>query len=178
MFQWLRKNSNLKIIILTFSISTAVYLIMIMGTIPHIERSVGGMKIFDLSPMGYSHDYTVTLMGMMSEEIKNYYKYFQIPLDFIYPLAIGLFSLFSLAFMNNRVGFWGWFYIFPIFGCVFDYLENIFVFFILSGYQNKMIIQFSSLSTIIKSISSTISYSLLLIIFLIFLVKYKVVIKK
>lgn len=177
MLQWLRKNSNLKIIILTFSVSTAVYLIMILGTIPHIEKSVGGMKIFDLSPMGYSHEYTVTLMGMMSEEIKNYYKYLQIPLDFIYPLAVALFSLFSLALMNNRVKIWGWFYIFPILGGVFDYLENILVFFMLSGYQNKILIQFSSISTIIKSVSSAISYSLLLIIFLIFLVK-KVAINK
>jgi len=171
MFKWIKNNPSLKLVTMAFLISMFVYMVMIFGTIPHLERAVDDMKIFDLSPMGYNQEYAEILIGTMSDDIKDFYRFIQIPLDFIYPMALALFIIFSFAFMSKRVNLYGWLYIFPLLGCIFDYLENIFVFLMLSGFQSDVLIGISSISTIIKSFSTTISFSLLLIIFIIFTVK-------
>jgi len=166
-------------VLLAIAIPTIiVYLTMLSYTIPKVEQHASGMKVLDLLPTGYSFSYAIELLDALGKKGRDAYKYQQLPLDFIYP---GLFAvsgclLLSLIFIktqnsNSRLLY---LYFIPVAAGVFDYLENISIFYMLCSYPNvtETLVTFASVMTIFKS-TLTMVFFLLLLLGVVLLLKRK-----
>ena len=69
--------------------ATAVYLAMVLGTLPALEAQAGMMP-FDLRPTGYSTDTALALLRALGAEGRFYYLTRQLPLDTLYPALMAL----------------------------------------------------------------------------------------
>ena len=166
-------------IVLSFFIPTMViYSIMLLYTIPQVEQYAPGMKLFDLSPTGYSFEYALELLHTLGRNGRDIYLYKQLPLDFIYPVLFAVSSSLLLSWLflksvnaNSKMFY---FCLVPIGAGLFDYLENIFIISILKSYPNitDINVSYASFMTIIKS-GLTTAYFVLLIVGCVLLLKQK-----
>lgn len=135
----------------------AVYALMLLVTIPMVEQHAPGMKLFDLSPTGYSHHYAMSLLNALGDGGRNSYLYRQLPLDFIYPglFAISCCLMLSWLFSKSFKPESGIFYLclVPVAAGLFDYLENICIVRILVSYPHvtELNVTLASTMTIFKS---------------------------
>ncbi len=156
----------------------SIYLIMLLYTIPQVMQYAPEMKLFDMSPTGYSFLYAVDLLNALGVEGRGRYLYQQLPVDFIYP---GLFAvsccllltwLFSMSINANS----GMFYLcfVPVLAGLFDYFENICIVNMLIYYPDitEIHVFTSSSFTIIKSGLTTVFFVILMLGF-VFLLKRK-----
>jgi len=147
---------------------------MLLVSIPKVMSFSGGMKIFDLMPMGYDPEYAMSLLEKLGVEGRNAYLYNQIPVDFIYPLLFGITYCLLLAYLLNQLNSLkaDYFYLslLPIMGGLFDYLENFGIINMLVSYPHLSVafIQLTSFFTVFKSLFSTISFTVLLVVLVIF----------
>jgi hypothetical protein len=103
------------------------YLLMIFGTLAHIE-TLSGLRPFDMRPGGYSAEQANSLIDALGSSGRRYYLTRQIPLDLVYPslMALTLISLFKWLGSRDvsqklvRIGTW-----FSIAAAIADYLENV-----------------------------------------------------
>ena len=52
--------------VLTFFLpAMMVYALMLLYTIPQVEQYSAGMKLFDISPSGYSYQYAIELLSTL-----------------------------------------------------------------------------------------------------------------
>jgi hypothetical protein len=125
---------------------------MVLVTLPTIENDIG-MKPYDLRPMGYSVEEGQEMMTLMSDDIIDFYQRIQLPLDFIYPLFLSLllFEMWKRIDVRTLKKFAG--LAFAI--MLFDYLENIMIYFILNGGE-ELFIQLASIFGVLKAISTTV----------------------
>ena len=147
----------------------SIYLIMLLYTIPQVMQYAPEMKLFDMSPTGYSFLYAVDLLNALGVEGRGTYLYQQLPVDFIYP---GLFAvsccllltwLFSKSINANSIMFYLCFV--PVLAGLFDYFENICIVNMLISYPNITEIHVSTSSgfTIIKSGLTTVFFVILML---------------
>lgn len=102
------------------------YLLMIFGTLAHIE-TLSGLRPFDMRPGGYSAELANSLIDALGSSGRWYYLTRQIPLDLVYPalMALSLISLFEwlgsryVSQKLVRIGTW-----FSVAAAIADYLEN------------------------------------------------------
>ena len=102
------------------------YLLMIFGTLAHIE-TLSGLRPFDMRPGGYSAELANSLIDALGSSGRRYYLTRQIPLDLVYPalMALTIISLFKWLGSRDvsqklvRIGTW-----FSIVAAIADYLEN------------------------------------------------------
>ena len=83
----IRKNLNGKKILMLFFLTSVIYAMMLLVTIPRVMNFSGGMKLLDMIPFGYSVQYVNALLKSLGEMGRNAYLYNQLPLDMIYPFA-------------------------------------------------------------------------------------------
>ena len=148
--------------------SLTVYFVMLFVTIPDIQSYAPGMKIFDLSPAGYSYDYSIKLLSSLGDEGRKKYLYIQLPLDLIYPalFSISSFLLLAWLFLKRYENDSSIFYLcfVPVIAGIFDYLENIQIVLMILVYPeiSRAQVALSSTATIAKS-GLTMIFFLLLI---------------
>lgn len=152
--------------------SQIVYFTMLIVTIPAIQDKANGMKIFDLMAAGYSPQYVASFLESIGEKGRNIYLMNQIPLDLLNPglMAVTgaiIITLFSKK-INHRLGV---IIFIPIFGAVFDYLENAMVAVMLISFPNvpTSIVMISSIFTILKMVLDTLYLVLLMVLFVMFI---------
>lgn len=171
MLNWIeRKTSGVTIIILLLSALT-VYGVMMFVTIPEVRAGSGGVEVFDLRPFGYGKDDAALILESLSDAGRNYYRNVQIPVDFIYPLLMGLFGAFTLAWIRRKVSIPQWSILVPLAAGAFDYLENIGVLILLGGYVSDTMVVLASICSISKSILTTIFMTALLVLLVIMIAK-------
>jgi len=155
-----------------------IYFIMLLHTIPQVMQYAPEMKLFDMSPTGYSFLYAVELLNTLGVEGRGSYLYQQLPLDFIYP---GLFAvsccllltwLFSKSLNKNSKMFYLCFV--PVAAGLFDYLENISIVNMLISYPNiaEFHVSIASNLTILKSAFTT-AFFVILMLAVVLLLKRK-----
>jgi len=152
-----------------------VYAIMLLYTIPQVQQYAPGVKLFDLSPTGYSYVHAIKLLGALGVEGRNLYLYQQLPMDFIYPglFAVSCCLLLSWSFMKSLNSNSKMFYLcfVPAAAGLFDYLENIGIVRMLLSYPNvaESLVSITSYLTILKSAFTTTFFVLLLLGVILFL---------
>jgi hypothetical protein len=161
-----RKPSG-QLVLWLFGITTCVYLAIILYSIPAVLEQAPEMKLFDMSPGGYSYEYATELLEVIGPEGREKYLWLQLPIDFIYP---GLFAVtytlmliwvFSMRFRaESKIFIMA---LVPATAGLFDYIENIGIAMMIKSYPNLSsgLVQFTSTFSILKSIMTIASYILL-----------------
>jgi len=148
--------------------SLAVYSFMLFHTIPGVESYAPEMKLFDLSPSGYSYDYAVELLSVLGNDGRKEYLSRQLPLDFIYPALFSISSFLMLAWLflkRNDKGSRIFYLCFvPVVAGIFDYLENIQIVLMILNYPDitKAQVILSSAFTMVKSGLTSLFFVILL----------------
>lgn len=143
------------------------YALMLLYTIPQVKLHAAGLKLFDLSPFGYSYEYALKLLSALGDNGRAIYLYRQLPLDFVYP---GLFAvsfslllawIFAKILRVDSVMFYSC--LVPLVAGLFDYLENMCIVFMLTSFPNvsEVLVLFASVCTIVKSILTVASFAFL-----------------
>ena len=138
-----------------------IYALMLLYTIPQVEQYSAGMKLFDISPFGYSYQYAIGLLSALGSTGRATYLYRQLPLDFVYPglFAVSFCLLLSWLFAMSLRADSKMFYLclVPLFAGLFDYLENICIVLMLTSFPNvpKLLVASASAFTIVKSTFTT-----------------------
>jgi hypothetical protein len=155
-------------LLLTSTVTIAVYLAIVLGTAPELAQRAGGLAIFDLMPMGYDESYARLLLDRLGEEGRRYYLTRQIPLDAIYPALLAIWLIALWRYLADKVGRTaGWVrqvWLVPILVAGFDYAENITVAGLILSYPDldPNLVRIASGLTIAKSILSTVCFTALL----------------
>jgi len=145
----------------------AVYLTMLLVTIPKVQFFASGMEIFDLSLMGYSYEYAIRLLINLGVEGRYVYLHQQLPLDFIYPGLFALSSCLLMAWVFSKTQTPAWMYYccwLPIAAAVFDYAENIQIMMMILQFPtiSEHQVQLASLATMAKSGLTAVFYVVLI----------------
>jgi len=160
-------NAKIKKTVLFFIPTIIVYALMIFVTAPKLSDHSNGMKILDLMPVGYSPEYVQKLFETLGESGREIYLWQQIPLDLIYPalFAISFSLLIGIIFKNSRLANkTDKFILIPIFGALFDYLENIGIIIMLKIFPDFYVwlSNMTSMFTVLKSFFVTITFVLII----------------
>lgn len=167
MVEKLQEYAQGRIVLMLFGATLCVYLTMLLYSIPSVLKLTPTMKLFDMSPGGYTHAYAKELLSAIGPEGRRLYLTRQLPLDFIYP---GLFAitytlmlvwLFSKRYDRQSKIF---FLVFvPAVAGLFDYLENIVIILMLRSFPDLSfeLVKISSIFSISKSVFTIIFFLLL-----------------
>jgi len=164
-----------KNVLLLFVLTMAVYLLMLLVTIPRVQSYVPDTALFDLSPTGYTHSQALTLLESLGHDGRNAYLFPQLALDFVYPGLFAIcFSLMLIWVYSNRVRSDSKFLylaMLPVLGGVSDYAENILIIRMITTFPDVSngLVSVASGFTLLKSAFSTASFLLLIIGFAILL---------
>ena len=177
------RNIEGKKILFLFILTNIVYSFMLLVTIPKVMGFSGGMKIFDLMPMGYQPEYAGLLLDKLGVAGRSAYLYNQIPVDMIYPFLFGINYCLLLAYFLKQIHHLKaesfYLCILPILAGLFDYLENFGIINLLISHPHlsDSAVQITSFFTVLKSLLTTISFIVLIVVLVIFGFK-KIVQKK
>jgi len=163
MLRWIEATATVRRVTLLFILAGVLYAVMMSVTITRLQRAAGGLEIFDMRPLGYTVREGRELLSAMSSGAKDFYRYVQIPLDFVYPSLLGLFGAGTLALLRRRVRLPLWLLALPLLAALFDYLENIFVFILLGSNGPAMLLRIASLCSVLKSTFTTVFLTLILV---------------
>jgi hypothetical protein len=165
----LQKYSTGRRVAILFVFTMGVYIIMLFYSIPSTIALAPHMKIFDMSPTGYSAEYAFSLLNAIGSEGRNTYLTVQLPIDFIYPGLFGIsYSLllgwlFSKSFNYSSKIFY--FSFMPMIAGIFDYFENIGIIVMLNSFPSisTRVVEITNIFTISKSCFTIVFYILLVI---------------
>lgn len=166
---FIQKAATGKMVLYFLVPAMIVYSLMLIYTIPQVEQHAQGMKLFDLSPSGYSYEYALELLGVLGTSGRSIYLYHQLPMDFIYPglFAVSCCLLLSWLFSKSLKSRSKIFYLclIPVAAGFFDYLENLCIIHMLTSYPNvtESQVVLSSILTILKSGFTTVFFILLVV---------------
>jgi hypothetical protein len=172
------KNLQGSKVLILFIVTSAVYVFMLMVTIPGVLAYSNGMKILDMMPSGFTPEYVMELLETLGEEGREFYLFRQIPMDMIYPLLFGItyclligFFLKVLQKSNTKLIYLS---LFPLVACFFDYCENIGIIMLLKNWPDfsEILAQTTNIFALIKSAASTITFSLLIIVVIIVTIRW------
>lgn len=160
-------------------LSQTVYIAMLMYSIPRITQEAGGLRIFDMLPLGYTYEYAYQFLLRLSEKGYELYTHVQLPLDLLYPALFGLTGICTIvllvrlyakvnrhsnlsvdSILSRTMLF------VPVVAMFADYMENLFIYAMLSfkSAVPQSLVYAADLFTITKSIATTSFYMIVLII--------------
>jgi hypothetical protein len=173
------EKTTIKLWLLFLLISQAIYIIMQIYSIPRISHEAGGLLMFDMNPLGYTYEYAYKFLSQLSQKGYDLYKYVQLPLDTLFPILNCLTGLFTFTLIiriynkiNNKSGlnmhpaFIKALLSLPLIAMSSDYLENIMIYVMLSYKSEvpKTFVYVADIFTIMKSMSTSIFYIIIIII--------------
>lgn len=165
MMQTLQSRVTGKLVLLLFLATNGVYFIMLGYSIPKVMSFSGGLPLFDMSPMGYSYENALTLLGQLGEEGRHTYLSLQLVLDLFYPALFGLCYFFLCQWLIKRGGLtsriWLVISLLPALVCLFDYAENVGIWLMLTNYPSvsELLVSISSFFTLAKSVSTMVYFA-------------------
>ncbi|MGN7764417.1 hypothetical protein [Paenibacillus sp. 22594] len=173
---------TIKLWLLFLFMSQSIFIIMQSYSIPRISHEAGGLLIFDMNPLGYTYEYAHKFLSQLSEKGYKLYLHVQLPLDILFPVLnclTGLSTFILLLRLHRKVkptsalpvysSFSKAALSLPLAAMLFDYLENLVIFMMLS-YKAAVpvnLVYTASTFTIIKSMSTSIFYIVILAILLV-----------
>lgn len=135
----------------------AVYLAMVLWTLPEIAARAGGLAPFDLRPFGYSVAEAQALLAALDDDTRAFYRDVQHRLDLVFPglLALSLILLFRRLVSPVPAAVFG---VVALAGAGFDWAENAAVAGLLAAEApGEAAIAHASLMTGLKSAAVTLA---------------------
>jgi hypothetical protein len=74
-----------RFVALMCAISIGLLLVMVLGTLPHLQQTADGLVPFDMRPNGYTLDEAQALLGALGAAGRDFYLNVQLRLDSFYP---------------------------------------------------------------------------------------------
>jgi hypothetical protein len=170
--KFINGNNSGKKLLGLFLLTNAVYVFMLTVTIPKTMEFSNGMKLLDMMPTGYDLIYVSGLFNALGEIGRETYLINQIPVDMIYPLLFGLTYSFLLAYflkkLNKLYTPFSYLCLIPIIAGIADYLENFGIIAMLKSYPELTdnTVKITSSFSLIKSISTSLFFIILIIMLL------------
>ena len=161
---------------IAFVAAMAVYATMLLWSLPKVASLAGGLPPFDMRPGGYTFDEAHEFLAALDPSGAAFYRDVQQRLDLAYPVLISATVFLGLAALAPAS--WGaarW-----LLACTalpiapFDYLENAAVARMLALGKDGItppVVEAASRWTVLKSASTTVAMSLLMLLFLLWLVR-------
>lgn len=157
MIEKLQKIATGRLVWFLFGITIFVYLIILFYSIPSVTQQSPEMRLFDMSPSGYTHAYAKELLDSIGSTGRERYLKLQLPIDFIYPglfavtYSLMLIWLFGKRFNPQSKVFY--LALIPMGAGLFDYFENLGIILMLKSFPNlnPFIVELSSVFSILKS---------------------------
>ena len=177
MNKFLFGNKNNRQIWIIFIVANLLYSLMIFMSIPHLQKLSQGLPILDIRAGGYTLEEVQALYTALGSEGRSYYLFPQLFFDIFYP---GLFAvtytwiiirlLQQLSIQNKWLK--GLCYL-PLITSFFDYSENISIFITLKSYPelSPTLVQLGSVCTFLKNISGMMTFSVIIVLFLVWVVR-------
>lgn len=168
MINTLRKMASGRRVLTLFIATMALYLFILLYTIPTVTARAPDRELFDMSPGGYDLTYAGELLEAIGEEGRDSYLRLQLPVDFIYPglfavsYTLMLFWLFGKSVGTSRTASALCFV--PALAGLFDYCENIGIILMLRSFPDlsPRVVKLSSLFSVLKSMATIAFYLLLM----------------
>ena len=132
----------------------AVYLAMVLWSLPEIMAEADGLKPFDLRPFGYSPRAAELFLDALSEEGRVFYGETQHALDTLFPALLAIWGSWTAALLFRGPVAWALIAAAGL-GCGADYAENAAVAGLLQGFDAGLAIE-ASRWTLVKSASVTV----------------------
>lgn len=179
--EWVYRNIEGRKVLLLVIVTNLIYGYMLLVSIPKVLSFSGGLKIPDMMPTGYESTYILNLMEKLGEKGRNAYLYQQIPVDLFYPFFFGITYCLLIAYLLNKLQHLKaepfYLCLLPIMGGCFDYLENAGIIHMLVSYPYVSVswIQVTAFFTVFKSLFSSISFSIIIV--LLFAMAYRKLLK-
>ena len=164
----LLQNIQGKKVLFLFLLTNAVYATMLFITIPKVMSFSNGMRLLDMQPLGYEHEYVHSLFRTLGSEGRHTYLYNQIPLDMVYPFLFGISYCLVLAYYLNKFNRLKpplvYVCLLPLTVGVADYFENFGIVYLLNTYPEASdgMVTFTLVFTLVKSMG-TLLYFLILV---------------
>lgn len=164
----IRKHATGWKTLIAFLAAQAVYIYMILVSIPAVSSYAGGLQLLDVKPLGYDYAYVETLMDKLGPEGRLAYKTQQIPVDMVYPILFGIALSLLMAYVLKRlipeesplfvICF------LPFLAAALDYLENFGILKILNEFPSFSPDQVATLSqlTVWKSVITTLVFLIII----------------
>lgn len=174
---FIESNISGKKVVGLFLLTNIVYVFMLAVTIPKTMKFSNGMKLLDMMPTGFDFNYVNELLQALGEMGRHTYLTNQIPVDMIYPLLFGLSYSLLLAYflkkLNKLKTPYTYLCLIPIIAGVADYFENIGIITLLKSYPDvtEIAVQTTNYFTLLKSISTSLFFIVLLIVLIILGIK-------
>ena len=161
---FLQSKASGKAVLVLVALTTAIYLVMLLFTIPKVQSFAPEIQLFDLSPGGYSYEHALSLLESLGREGRDVYLFWQLPLDYVYPgcfmvtYSLLLTWLFAKRFEARSKVFW--LAIIPVFAGLFDYMENTLIVGMILSYPNvsRVLVHVAATFTVLKSSLSTVTF--------------------
>lgn len=169
----IEQNISGKIVLGLFIITNSIYAVMLVFTIPKTMVFSNEMNLLDMMPTGFSFNYVNELFSTLGENGRDTYLTLQMPVDMIYPLLFGitycLLIAYFLKILNKVATRYNYLCYLPIIAGVSDYFENIGIITMLNSYPDitETAVSVVSMFSIIKSISTSIFFTALIIVLVI-----------
>jgi len=170
-------SSNSGIITL-FLLAHSVLLSMMLFTFPRINDKFG-TQAFDLKTFGYSHSEAAMMLRNLDQSTIDFYLFPQLfLLDILYPILLALFLStviirLSILIKISPNHIFSNLFILPFIAMFIDYLENIMISLMITNSTELsiVIIKASSILTQMKGAFTTLSWTIILVLFGIWLKK-------
>ena len=78
------------------AVTTAIYLVMVLWSLPKISAAAGGATPFDMRPLGYSFEEARAFLTALSSEGARFYRTVQHRLDLLYPALLAATLFFAI----------------------------------------------------------------------------------
>jgi hypothetical protein len=177
LIKFIEKNISGKKVLGLFILTNLVYAFMLIVTIPNTMEFANGMKLLDMMPTGYDLNYVYELFTSLGEIGRETYLTNQLPVDMIYPLLFGLSYCLLLGYFLKKLNKLNSNYIYlcviPVIAGISDYLENIGIITMLKSYPDltEISVETTSIFSLIKSISTSIFFIVLIVVLITFGIK-------
>lgn len=147
-----------------FVLAMAVYLAMILWTLPAIMRAAGGLAPFDLRPGGYSVDEARAFLDALGADGRATYLGPQALLDLVYPALLAATLIVGFRLLLRRPALWIPAGLLAVAASGFDWLENLRVRGLLTAdMPGDAAILGASFATVAKSVLSSVAFAALLL---------------
>lgn len=176
LFTFLKKFASIKGVFVLFILAHSVLLVMMTYTFPRIN-AVLKTSAFDLKTFGYNLIEASTMVANLDQETVDFYIFPQLfLLDVLYPVLLALFLGALIIRLANLVykkdsHFLGKLYFLPFIAMFIDYCENISIWKMITS-KNELspdLVQTASIFTQLKGAITTLSWLVILVLFVIWL---------
>lgn len=152
------------------ALTALICIVMNFVLIPMIEKNTEGIRCFDMQSLGYSYETAQRFLALIGEQGRNVYLHVQLPLDFVYPVAYTAFFMLALKKLGGKA----WTLLFPAALAVCDYTENVCSIIMLKNMTvTEGLAKFAGTVTMLKSGLMTLTFILLAVFLVIWIVKKK-----